>query len=148
MGNPSSEEAIPAEAKTADPFRVRTLVVDDVAIARSTTQLVLESKKDIQLVGTAADGFEALQQVRSLKPDLVVMDVMMPVMNGLETAKRLLEAVPSTRIIMISGDDSDEARQACGEAGTHGFVPKDRIYQELLPRDSPHLRLTPGNPRS
>ena len=111
--------------------RVRTLVVDDVAIARSTIQLVLESKKNIQLVGTAADGLEAMQQVRSLKPDLVVMDVQMPGMNGLETAARLLEAEPETRIIMISGDDSHEARQACTGLGTHGFVAKDRIYQEL-----------------
>jgi DNA-binding NarL/FixJ family response regulator len=87
---------------------------------------------ECNVVGTATDGQQALEAARELKPDVLVLDISMPVMNGIETAHRLKEAGAETRIVFLTvHDDPDFAREAL-EAGALGYVIKPRIVSDLL----------------
>lgn len=111
--------------------RMRTLVVDDSPLFLQTICSFLESLETIEVVGSVMNGRQALEQAEALQPDLVLMDLQMPEMNGLEATLQLRRLSPSTRIIIVSMHDSPEVRSACQAAGAHGSVPKQRMYQEL-----------------
>jgi two-component system NarL family response regulator len=111
--------------------RIRTLVVDDSPRARHAVCYFLETQKNIELVGTAPNGREALEQVDALRPDLVLMDIQMPEMNGLETTQQLRQRFPSTRVIMITLHDGPGVGSKCHDSGAHGFVAKSRLPQKL-----------------
>lgn len=112
---------------------IRTLVADDDAQMLRLICSLLEAEGNIQVMGTAGDGQQALRQAEALKPNLVVLDMMMPEMNGLEACAQLRRLFPSIRIIIISGHDSAETRRLCQESGANAFVPKHRLAPELLP---------------
>ena len=114
--------------------RIRTLVVDDSPRARHAVCYFLEGQEDIEVVGTAPDGRQALEQVESLRPDLVLMDIQMPEMNGLETTQQVCARFPKTRVIMITLHDGPGVGAKVMESGAHGFVPKSRLPQ-TLPRE-------------
>ncbi len=88
--------------------RIRTLVVDDSPRARHAVCYFLETQKEIQVVGTAPDGRQALEQIETLRPDLVLMNIQMPEMNGWETTEHLRARFPKTRVIMITLHDGPE----------------------------------------
>lgn len=111
---------------------IRTLVVDDSPVALDAICSFLKLE-DIHVVGTAADGREALLAARALRPELVLMDVQMPVMNGIEAASQLIQELPATRVIMVTVHDTPEVQRACLECGAHGFVAKQRLDGELPP---------------
>lgn len=115
------------------PEPIRTLVVDDSPVALHSICCFLQIQMDIHIVGTARDGREALRAAQALRPDLVLMDVQMPVMNGIEAASQLIRDLPATRVIMVTVHDCSEVRQACQECGAHGFVAKEHLDEELLP---------------
>lgn len=110
---------------------VRTLVVDDSTAALHSICCFLKLQSNIDVVGTATEGCQALASAHALHPDLVLLDVEMPVMNGIETAARLRQELPTIRIIMVTVHDRPEVRQACSEAGADGFIAKERLDQEL-----------------
>ena len=125
----------PGETKASEK-RLRILVVDDSAIARDALCNFLEMHAAFEVVGCAQDGNESLRLAAELRPDLVLMDVNMPGMNGLEATKRLLRQRPDIRVIFVSLHDSLSILRASLATGAHGFVCKNRIHEELLPEIS------------
>lgn len=111
--------------------RIRVLLVDDHTLLRDGLSALLELVPDIEVVGEAGNGKEALDRVRELRPDVVLMDIEMPVMNGLEAARRLRTQHPGSKVLILSQyDDADHVVEAI-EAGVRGFVDKTAASAEL-----------------
>jgi DNA-binding NarL/FixJ family response regulator len=88
---------------------IRVLIVDDQALVRAGFRMILESEPDIEIVGEAGDGAEALEAVRELRPDVVLMDIRMPNLDGLEATRRILDADgEGPRVLMLTTFDLDE----------------------------------------
>lgn len=111
---------------------IKVLVVDDHQIVREGICALVGLQKDMRVVGEAVDGEEALQKVRQLSPDVVLMDIMMPRMNGLEAAKRIGAEGAQTKVLMLTQYDEDENVTASREAGARGFVAKKSAGPDLL----------------
>jgi DNA-binding NarL/FixJ family response regulator len=109
----------------------RILIVDDQALVRAGFRLVLESQKDFEVAGEAGDGDEAVEAARHLRPDVILMDVRMPRMDGLEAARRIL-AASSPRIVMLTTFDLDEYVYAALRVGACGFLLKDVTPGHLI----------------
>jgi DNA-binding NarL/FixJ family response regulator len=112
---------------------VRILVVEDFPQFRQFICSTLEERNDLQIVGEAADGLEAVQKAVELKPDLILMDIGLPSLNGLEAARRILELVPESKIIFLSQESSTEVMQAALNMGACGYVVKIKATSELMP---------------
>jgi DNA-binding NarL/FixJ family response regulator len=110
----------------------RILVVDDNELVRRSIQTLLGSRKGWFVCGEAADGLQAVKEAKSLRPDLIIMDVSMPKMNGLDAARIILREVCESRILIISQNDPDIVRRQTVEANVHGFVAKSSIHGELI----------------
>lgn len=110
---------------------IRVLIVDDQALIRMGFRLVLEAESDIEVVGEAGDGVEALQQVRESAPHVVLMDVRMPRMDGIEATKQIVAQHPSVRVVVLTTFDLDEYAFAAVRAGASGFLLKDAHPHEL-----------------
>jgi DNA-binding NarL/FixJ family response regulator len=119
--------------QTAGPGRVSTLVVDDSQAARAAMCSLLATYDQLELVGTASDGLEAVELARIRHPRLIVMDVQMPRMNGVTASAMLTQESPNTQIILVSLHDSPELRLLCHRSGARAFIGKSRISQELAP---------------
>ena len=110
--------------------RIRVLLADDHEAMLDRVARLLEAECNV--VGTATDGQQVLEAAQDLKPDVLVLDVSMPVMNGIETAHRLKEAGAEARIVFLTvHDDPDFAKEAL-EAGALGYVIKSRIASDLM----------------
>jgi DNA-binding NarL/FixJ family response regulator len=108
-----------------EPGAIRVLVVDDDALVRSGLAMILGGAPDIELVGEAVDGRDGVQAARSLRPDIVLMDIRMPVMNGIEATERLGSWDEPPKVIVLTTFDADDfVAQALG-AGASGFLLKD-----------------------
>lgn len=110
----------------------RVLLVDDQALVRMGFRLVLESAGDIEVVGEAGDGRAALEQVGPLKPEVVVMDVRMPRVNGIDATRSIVEAYPDVRVLILTTFDLDEYAFAALRAGASGFLLKDAAPADLV----------------
>ena len=113
--------------------RIRIMIVDDNATFREQLKEFLASEPDIEVVGEAADGQEAIRKARELQPDVVLMDVRMPGINGIHATRQLKEEMPEVKVIILSLYDIDEYRKAALDSGASGYVVKKSIVQELLP---------------
>jgi DNA-binding NarL/FixJ family response regulator len=111
---------------------VRTLVVDDSAAVRASLTTLVEADEAIRVIGTAEDGREAIDKVEDLVPDLVLMDLQMPVMNGLDATKEIQRRRPAVHVIVVTTHDGQGVRAACESAGADGFVSKTAGPQEIL----------------
>jgi len=110
--------------------RIRVVLADDHEAILDRVAKLLTTECDV--IGTVSDGRQAFEAARSLKPDVMVLDIAMPVMNGIETARRLSETGAKTRIIFLTvHDDPDYAREAL-ETGARGYVIKPRIASDLV----------------
>jgi DNA-binding NarL/FixJ family response regulator len=116
---------------TGRPPPPRVLLADDHAMFRMGLQRLLV-KAGMEVVGEASDGQEALRLALLLRPDLVLLDVSMPRLDGLEAARRIRGVCPRTRIVMMSGDDSSARIADCRRAGAAGFVAKGASGAEVL----------------
>ena len=112
---------------------VRVLVVEDFAQLRQFVCAALGNRQDLQVVGEASDGLEAVQKAVELKPDLVLMDIGLPSLNGIEAARRIRELVPETKILFLSQETSAEVIQEALSLGTSGYVVKVNAGIELVP---------------
>jgi two-component system, NarL family, nitrate/nitrite response regulator NarL len=111
---------------------LRTLIVDDSTLLLACLRQLLDTQALVQVVGTAANGREALAQADALTPDLVLMDLHMPIMDGLQAAALLRRRLPSTRIIMMSLDETAITKATARALGVHGFVGKTQITGTLM----------------
>jgi DNA-binding NarL/FixJ family response regulator/class 3 adenylate cyclase len=117
----------------ADARVVRVMIVDDQALVRAGFRMILEAEADIEVVGEAADGQEAVDEARRLQPDVVLMDVRMPEVDGIEAARRLLgENETATKIVMLTTFDMDEYVYDALRAGASGFLLKDVPPEQLI----------------
>jgi len=110
---------------------IRTLIVDDSALMLICLRDLLATLEGLLVVGTAINGSEALQKAGALTPDLVLMDLNMPVMDGLKAATELRRLQPDTRIIIMTLEQSVHAKAAARAHGAHGFIQKERIVNDL-----------------
>lgn len=108
------------------------LLADDQSLLRMGFRMVLEAEDDIEVVGEAADGATAVQMVASLRPDVVLMDVRMPGMNGIEATAQIVRETPATKVIILTTFDLDEYAFAGLRAGASGFQLKDSEPGELV----------------
>ena len=112
--------------------RTRVLIVDDQALVRMGFGMVLDAQEDLEVVGEAGDGAAALQQVRALTPDVVLMDVRMPGMNGIDATARIAAEHPECRVLVLTTFDLDEYAFEALRAGASGFLLKDARPDELV----------------
>jgi two-component system response regulator NreC len=114
------------------PRRIRILLADDHTVLRSGLRALLAAQGDLEIAGEAADGGEALRLAQTIKPDVVVMDIAMPGVNGIDATARIRRELPSTRVLILSmHDDQGYLRQAL-RAGASGYVLKKAADTELL----------------
>jgi len=111
--------------------KIRVLVADDHAIVRDGICALLALTGDIEVVGMAANGREALEMVSKLRPDIAVMDIVMPLMDGLEATRRIRKEFPGTKVIILTQYEDREYVLAVIEAGASGFVSKVAASSEL-----------------
>lgn len=114
----------------ADP-RIRVLLVDDHALIRTGNSLVIEATDDLEVVGEASTGEEAVARAASLRPDAVLMDVRMPGMGGIEATRRITAAHPATRVIVLTTFDLDEYAYGSLRAGASAFLLKSSTPDQL-----------------
>jgi DNA-binding NarL/FixJ family response regulator len=111
--------------------RIRTLIADDSAVCRQAAVLLLARLPQVEMVGAAEDGFDALALVASTRPDLVLMDLQMPRLDGLQATRKIRAEFPGVCVIMTSFNDSEEWRAASFASGVARFIPKERLRDEL-----------------
>jgi DNA-binding NarL/FixJ family response regulator len=111
---------------------VRVVLVDDQTLVRTGFRLVLEETDDIEVVGEAADGSQALDVVSQTRPDVVLMDVRMPGLDGIEATRRIRSAPRAARVIILTTFDLDEYVLAGLRAGASGFLLKDALAADLV----------------
>ena len=111
--------------------KITVLIVDDHTLVRDGIRSLLELVTDVEVVGEAANGREALEQVKELTPDVVLMDLAMPIMNGLEATRRIRREFPDTKILALTQYDDSEYVIPVIEAGASGFVTKMAAFSEL-----------------
>jgi two-component system response regulator NreC len=112
--------------------RIRLLIVDDHAILRQALRQLLEQHAELEIIGDASSGREAIASVEKLMPDVVLMDMVMPGLSGLEATRQIRKRFPKTRVLILTGYMEDEQIVAALRAGASGYVVKRSDTQELL----------------
>ena len=121
---------------------VRALIVDDSPLVMKTLALLLEQQSNVQLIGSATDGYGAVRRAMELSPDLVLMDLHLPGINGLEATRQIKARSQAPAVILVTADDTPGCRAAARAAGTDGFVGKQHLFAQLRPAIR---KLFPGN---
>jgi DNA-binding NarL/FixJ family response regulator len=114
------------------PEPVKVLIVDDDALVRSALMLMLGGRADLTIVGEAADGEQAVAAARDLQPDVVLMDIRMPRIDGIEATRRLVASPGAPRVIVLTTFDTDEHVFSAIAAGAEGFLVKDTSPSDLI----------------
>jgi len=111
---------------------INVLVVDDNGPIRKSVRHLIETAEDIKLIATARNGVEAIEKARSYRPDVAVMDISMPLMDGIEATEHIRECCRLTRVIILSGFDAPEYVRSALEVGARGYVIKEAAGTDLL----------------
>ena len=112
--------------------RARILIVDDHEIFRRGLRSLLESRPEFEILGEAGDGLQAIEKAVELRPDLIVMDVSMPQLDGLQATRQIRKKLPQTKILILSQHDTSHMLAAALEAGANGYVTKSQVSRCLL----------------
>ena len=113
--------------------RIRVLVVEDFAPFRQFICSTLEKRPELQVVCEVSDGLQAVQEAEKLKPDLILLDVGLPTLNGIEAARQIRKLVPESKIIFVSQESSADVVQEALSVGAWGYVVKTKAASDLLP---------------
>lgn len=111
---------------------IRVLIVDDHAMVRTGISAWIDTKPDLELVGEASNGQEAVQRTGQMHPDVVLMDLVMPVMDGIAATRAILEANPEVKVLVVTSFSEKERAVQAIRAGAAGFILKDTTPQEML----------------
>jgi DNA-binding NarL/FixJ family response regulator len=111
---------------------IRILLADDQALVRGGFRMILDAEPDLEVVAEAADGREAVERALETRPDLVLMDIRMPLLDGIEATRQLLAALPATRVLILTTFDLDEYVVEAFRAGASGFLLKTAPPQHLV----------------
>jgi len=114
------------------PAKVRVLIADDHSLFAEALEVILATDKRVEVAGHARDGREAVQLAARLEPDVVLMDISMPLMDGFAATKTVLRENPQTRVLMLTGSNARADVAKARRAGAAGYVTKDRIAAELI----------------
>jgi len=112
--------------------KITVLLADDHAVVRQGLRRVLQAEPDIEIVGEAETGRMAVRQAKLLKPDIVVMDIAMPLLNGVEASRQIIKTVSSTRVLVLSCYNDDEYAIQLHEAGAAGYLLKQAAVTDLV----------------
>jgi len=112
--------------------RTRILIADDHEIFRKGLRWLVESHSALEICGEAANGIEAVEMAKKLTPDVIIMDISMPYMNGLDATRQIRQQVPGSRILILSQHDSSHMLTAAFNAGASGYVTKSQVAHYLL----------------
>jgi two-component system NarL family response regulator len=123
--------AVQPEERPGRPEPIRTLIVDDHALFRRGLEMVLDEEDDIELVGQASDGSEAVEKAGESLPDVVLMDIRMPRSSGIEACRAMKEVAPSAKIVMLTISDEEEDLFEAIRAGASGYLLKDLPLDEV-----------------
>lgn len=111
----------------------RILVADDHASGLASLRLMIASRDDWEIAAQASDGAEAVEKAIEVSPDVAVLDVQMPQLNGIQAARQILRFCPDTKVLAVSLHDQGSLMDELKKVGVLGFVPKDRLASDLLP---------------
>ena len=111
---------------------MKILIVDDHEVVRQGVSSLLRRARNYEICGEAADGHDAIEQARRLQPQVVVMDISMPNLNGLEATRAIRSSVPDSEVLIMSQHDSPQVVQQAFNAGARGYVVKSSLARELL----------------
>ncbi len=123
----------PSLSEGITPLRFTVLIVDDYAAWRRSIRILLQKNQQYDVIAEAADGVEAIDLSLELRPDIILMDLSLPKMNGIDAAGRILAKIPSARIVFVSEHGSPDLIAAVMSIGAAGYVVKSRAARELLP---------------
>src|SRR5262249_6557408 len=112
---------------------IRVLVVDDYEPWRRFVSSTLRNQLDLEVIGEVSDGLEAIQHVQQLQPDLILLDIGLPTLNGIEAAHRILVVSPNSKILFVSENRSSDIVERALSTGASGYVVKSDAGRELLP---------------
>ena len=121
----------PSAKDTAPPETLRVLIVDDQTLFRRGLQIVLKQEEDIEVVGEAADGHEAVEKAQELMPDVVLMDVRMPKRSGIEASRQIKDLLPHVKILMLTVSDEEGDLYEAIKAGASGYLLKEISIDEV-----------------
>jgi DNA-binding NarL/FixJ family response regulator len=122
-----------AEGASVGTSPIRILVVDDYEPWRRFERLTFVGSKDLQIVGECSDGDEGVQKAEELKPDLILLDISLPTLNGIEAARRIRQVSPDSKILFVSENRSPDIAEEALSTGAGGYVVKSDAAGELLP---------------
>ena len=132
MNTELNSESKHPSAGLSRPAAVRVLVVEDFAAFRQFICLTLGNSPDFRVIGEASDGLEALQMAVELRPDLILLDIGLPSLNGIEVARQMRSLVPESKIIFLTIESSADMVQEALSVGARGYVVKTMAESELL----------------
>jgi DNA-binding NarL/FixJ family response regulator len=118
--------------ETGTHMAVRILLVDDHPVVRQGLKTLLEGRSEWEIVGEASDGIEALEKVSSLQPDVIVLDVTMPRMNGIEACRLIQQRTPGREVLFVTQHDSPQMLREALAAGARGYVVKSNLARDLV----------------
>jgi DNA-binding NarL/FixJ family response regulator len=121
----------PGASPASNCRALRVLLVDDHLLVRCQTRQQLEEIPNLEVVGEAVDGFEAVALTRTLSPDLVLMDICMPGLDGIEATRRITAEFPRVRVVMLSSFAGESSQRSALAAGAHGYLVKGESTQKL-----------------
>jgi DNA-binding NarL/FixJ family response regulator len=125
-------DAVAVEAAKKLTKTIRVLIADDHRLFAQALEAILDTDNRIEVAGHARDGREAAELARSLKPDVILMDIAMPVMDGFQATSQILKEAPGTCVLMLTGSNSRTDVDRARKSGAAGYVTKDRIAAELI----------------
>jgi NarL family two-component system response regulator LiaR len=114
------------------PAKIRVLIADDHRLFADALDAILASEPEIEVIGRARNGEEAVRQALALKPDVILMDIAMPVVDGVEATKRIRKTLRNACVLMLTGSNSRADVARAREAGAAAYITKDRIAAQLI----------------